>query len=109
MVKNFWMSEESELKDLGNGIKRKIVAYSDNIMVCELSFAKDAVGALHSHPHEQATYILKGSFEFTIGDEVRVVKAGDCLYKQPNIVHGAKALEDSVLIDVFTPMREDFL
>ncbi len=108
-MKNYWLSDECELKDLGDGVKRRVMAYSDNLMVCEISFDKDAVGALHSHPHEQATYIIKGSFEFTIGDEVRVVKAGDCLYKQPDIIHGAKALEESVLIDIFTPMRKDFL
>ncbi len=109
MVRNFWISEECEIKYVGDGVKRRVMAYSDNIMVCEVLFEKDAIGELHKHPHEQATYITKGSFEFTVGEETKIVKAGDCLYKQPNVIHGAKALEDSALIDIFTPVRKDFL
>ncbi len=109
MAKNFYFGDECKVENLGNGVTRKIMAYSDNIMVVEVSFEKGAVGVLHSHPHEQATYVKKGSFEFTVGDVVKVVKEGDCLYKEPNIEHGAKALEEGVLVDVFTPMREDFL
>ncbi|MBA1884155.1 cupin domain-containing protein, partial [Escherichia coli] len=55
------------------------------------------------------TYVLSGIFEFTIGDEVRTVKTGDTLYMQPNIVHGCKCLEKGVLLDIFTPQRQDFL
>ncbi len=109
MIKNFCFNKECKVEDLGNGVSRKILAYSDNIMVVEMTFKKGAVGSLHSHPHEQATYVKNGSFEFTIGDDTKVVKEGDCLYKEPNIIHGAKALEDGMLIDIFTPKREDFL
>ncbi|TCP94675.1 cupin domain [Cricetibacter osteomyelitidis] len=97
------------LEDLGNGVKRRILAYSDNIMSVEVHFEKGAIGALHSHPHEQLTYVLSGRFEFTIGDETKVVNAGDVLYKCPNIIHGCVCLEPGVLLDTFTPMREDFI
>ncbi|MFV0440834.1 MAG: cupin domain-containing protein [Lachnospirales bacterium] len=109
MVRNYWFGDDLELIDLGEGVKRKVMAYSDNIMVVEVHFEKGSVGSMHNHPHEQATYVLKGSFEFTIGGETKIVKEGDCLYKEPDIVHGAKALEEGVLLDVFTPMRKDFL
>ncbi len=109
MIKNFYFSEECIVEDLGNGVTRKILAYSENIMVVEVSFEKGASGVLHSHPHEQATYVKKGRFEFTVGETTKVVKEGDCLYKEPNIKHGCKALEDGVLIDTFTPMRKDFI
>ncbi len=109
MAKNFYFGDECTVEDLGGGVTRKIMAYSENIMTVEITFEKGAVGALHSHPHEQVTYVKKGSFEFTIGDEVKVVKEGDCLYKEPNIIHGTKALEEGVLIDTFTPMRKDFI
>ncbi|MFV0504959.1 MAG: cupin domain-containing protein [Lachnospirales bacterium] len=108
-MNNFNYNNEIETKDLGNGVKRKIMAYSDNIMMVEMSFQKDAVGTLHSHPHEQVTYILEGEFEFTVGEQKKIVKKGDVLYKQPNIIHGAVAITDGLLIDVFTPAREDFL
>ena len=72
-------------------------------------FEKGAVGTLHSHPHEQITYVLSGEFEFTIGDETKIVKAGDALYKQPDIIHGCTCLSEGVLLDNFTPMRKDFV
>ncbi len=62
-----------------------------------------------SHPHEQLTYVLSGEFEFTIGDEKKIVKAGDTMYKQPDIEHGCVCLKAGVLIDTFTPMRKDFV
>ncbi|ABR74829.1 cupin [Actinobacillus succinogenes] len=100
---------EIPLEDLGGGVQRKILAYSENIMSVEVHFEQGAIGALHSHPHEQLTYVLSGSFEFTIGDETKIVNAGDVLYKQPNVVHGCVCLEKGVLLDTFTPMRKDFI
>lgn len=97
------------LEDLGDGVFRKIMAYSDNIMTVEVHFEKGAVGPMHSHPHEQLTYVLSGEFDFTIGEETKRVKAGDTLYKQPNIMHGCVCVEPGVLLDNFTPMRKDFL
>ncbi|MDN3702377.1 cupin domain-containing protein [Vibrio artabrorum] len=105
----FLYNNDIQLEDLGDGVSRKIMAYSDNIMSVEVYFEKDAIGALHSHPHEQVTYVLSGEFEFTIGDETKIVKTGDALYKKPNIVHGCRCLEKGVLLDNFTPMRKDFI
>ncbi|KLV08307.1 cupin domain-containing protein [Photobacterium ganghwense] len=105
----FVFNDQIELEDLGNGITRKVLAHSDNMMAVEVRFDKGAVGTMHSHPHEQLTYVLSGVFEFTIGDETKIVKAGDTMYKEPNIEHGCVCLEAGVLIDNFTPMRKDFL
>ena len=108
-VTNFFYGKDNELEDLGGGIKRRMAAYNDNVMCVEVHFEKGAVAALHSHPHEQISYVLSGAFEFEIGDEKKVVRAGDTTFKQPNIVHGATCLEAGVLLDFFTPHREDFL
>lgn len=105
----FVYNKDVKLDDLGEGVSRKILAYSDNIMTVEVHFNTGAIGAMHSHPHEQLTYVLSGAFEFTIGDETKVVRTGDVLYKQPNIVHGCTCLEKGVLLDNFTPMRKDFI
>ncbi|PJG83599.1 cupin domain-containing protein [Caviibacterium pharyngocola] len=105
----FAFGNDIPLEDLGGGIQRKILAYSENIMSVEVHFEKGAVGTLHSHPHEQLTYVLSGRFEFTIGDETKIVSAGDALYKQPNVMHGCVCLEAGVLLDNFTPMRKDFI
>ncbi len=108
-VQNFIFKKDTPLEDLGNGLKRRIAAYHDNLMCVEMHFEKGAEGVMHSHPHEQISYVISGKFEFTVGDKTHVISAGDCTLKQPNIEHGAVCLEPGVLIDFFTPCREDFL
>lgn len=108
-LKNYFFKEDTELEDLGSGIKRRIAAFHDNLMCAEVYFEKGAVGALHTHPHEQITYVLSGAFEFDIAGEKKVLRAGDCTFKQPDVVHGGVCLEAGVLLDIFTPCREDFL
>ena len=93
----------------GPGVQRRILAYGRDAMCVENTFEKGAVGALHSHPHTQITYVVSGRFRFTIGDEVREVTAGDTMLKTDGIIHGCEALEPGVLLDIFTPMREDFV
>ena len=70
---------------------------------------KKALGNFHHHEHLQITYVAEGSFEFTIGGETKVVKKGDSVYMPSNVEHGVTALEDGKLVDVFNPMRQDFL
>ena len=91
------------------GIERKVLAYCDEAMCVVNHFKKGAVGALHSHPHTQITYVVDGAFEFEIEGEKKVVKTGDTLLKQNNVPHGAKCLEEGTLVDFFTPMRGDFV
>ncbi|GAL35747.1 pectin degradation protein KdgF [Vibrio maritimus] len=105
----FVFNKDVQLEDLGEGVSRKVLAHNDNMMSVEVHFEKGAVGAMHSHPHEQLTYVLSGAFEFTIGDEKHIVKAGDTMYKQPDIEHGCVCVEAGTLIDTFTPMRKDFV
>jgi len=109
MAVNFHFDKDVAYKPVDPGVERKIMAYDDNIMLCHLKFAKGSVGNLHHHPHTQVTYVLKGAFEFTIGEEKHVVRAGDVLYKQPDIVHGCVCVEEGELLDIFTPKRDDFL
>ncbi|MDV7106091.1 cupin domain-containing protein [Vibrio sp. TH_r3] len=97
------------LENLGDGVSRKVLAHSNNMMAVEVHFESGAVGAMHSHPHEQLTYVLSGKFEFTIGEKTQIVTAGDTMYKEPNIEHGCVCLEAGILIDNFTPMRKDFI
>ena len=108
-LQNYFLREDSELVDIGGGLKRRIAAHNENLMCVEIHFDKGAAGALHAHPHEQITYIISGEFEFSIGGKKKILKAGDATYKQPNIEHGAVCLEAGVLLDVFTPSRLDFL
>lgn len=96
--------------DLGGGVVRKVLAYSENLMSVELKFEKGAVGAKHSHPHEQIGYVISGSLVYQEeGQEDKALLAGDTYYVAPNVVHGVIALEETMLLDLFTPMRKDFV
>ena len=93
----------------GAGVTRRILAYTDGLMCVENTFEKGAVGAVHSHPHTQITYVVSGAFAFTIDGETRTVRAGDTMLKEDGVPHGCTCLEAGVLLDIFTPMREDFV
>lgn len=97
------------VEQLEEGIQRQMVVGA-NIMICRLTFAPFVVTPAHSHPHEQMTMVIKGKVNFTVGDQKRVVAAGDVLHFPSNSWHGATMLdEEVVLIDIFSPIREDFL
>ena len=91
------------------GVTRRILTYSDQLMMCEITFEKGAQGNSHHHPHEQITYVVKGAFSFTIAGETKVVRAGDSVLMPPDAEHGVTCLEEGILVDVFSPKREDFL
>lgn len=96
-------------EDRGGGVRRKVMAYGNSLMAVYVEFQQGAVGALHAHPHIQITYVQSGAFTVHIGNETRVLKGGDFYYIPSDVVHGVVALEAGVLIDVFTPMRAEFL
>ena len=96
--------------DVGGGVTRRVLSDSPELMLVEVAFPADGIGPAHSHPHVQSTLVKSGRFEFTIGDEHFEVAAGDAFVIPSNVVHGCRALgEPGVLIDSFTPRREDFL
>ncbi|MEL7188949.1 MAG: cupin domain-containing protein [Pseudomonadota bacterium] len=105
----FVVANETPKEDLGGGITRQILGYGPEIMIVRVWFKKGSVGDVHSHPHSQSTYVESGSFEVFIDGEKRVLNAGDSFYIAPHLDHGAVCLEAGVLIDTFSPVREDFL
>jgi len=96
-------------EDLGAGVKRKVMPFDDNLMLVKVAFEKDAVGAIHNHPHLQVSYVAKGSFEVSMGNEKRVLNEGDVFFAPSNVFHGVVCLEAGLLVDIFNPHREDFL
>ncbi|PWM20415.1 MAG: cupin domain-containing protein [Collinsella tanakaei] len=105
-----WVPHEETVPEAaGEGVVRRVLAYGKELMCVENTFQKGAVGALHSHPHTQITYVVSGRFRFTIGDTTREVGPGDTMLKQDGVVHGCTCLEAGILLDIFTPMREDFV
>ncbi len=88
---------------------RKILAYTDPLMCVENHFQAGAVGAAHSHPHLQIVYVPNGKFEFTVAGETKIITAGDTVLIPGDVVHSCACLESGILLDIFTPMREDFV
>jgi quercetin dioxygenase-like cupin family protein len=106
----FVSNEMTELKQLDAKISRRVLGHGGTLLMAEVNFKKDGSGELHSHSdHEQVSYIVKGSFMVTLGDESKVLNQGDSFYAAKNVSHGVIALEDSIILDVFTPIRQDFL
>jgi quercetin dioxygenase-like cupin family protein len=105
----FHRTDAKEWEDLGGGISRQIMGWDNQIMMVRIRFEKGGIGRPHQHFHAQTTYCAGGKFEFTIGDEKQVIQEGDGVYIPPNVVHGARCLQEGILIDVFSPVREDFL
>ncbi len=91
------------------GVERQMVV-GERVMVCRFRFAPHLVTPAHEHPHEQLTLVERGRVLFTVGDGQTVARAGDVLHFPPGTWHGATMLEEEVvLIDIFSPVREDFL
>lgn len=94
---------------VGQGVQRKILAFDPELMLVRVQFEKGSIGYVHKHPHRQVTSVESGVFDVQLGPEKKVLKAGDCYFVPPNIEHGVVAMEAGVLVDVFTPAREDLL
>lgn len=109
MASEKFLYGNAEWEDLGSGVSRQIMGWDEQIMMVKVKFEKGAEGAAHEHPHSQTTYCVSGKFEFTIAGEKYIVKKDDGLYVAPDLVHGAVCREPGILIDVFSPVREDFL
>lgn len=105
-----WVFHEDTLaQNCAEGVIRRVLAYSGELMCVENTFEEGAIGSLHSHPHTQITYVVEGVFEFTIDGETKIVRKGDSMLKTDGVIHGCKCLEKGILLDIFTPMREDFV
>ncbi len=92
-----------------NSLLDRQVVVGTNTMVARIFLKKGSVVPLHSHYHEQVSYIESGVLQFTIDGKEHNVRAGECICIPPNMPHTAVALQDTVDIDFFTPPREDWL
>jgi len=91
------------------GIERQMVV-GEKLMICRFRFAPLLVTPEHTHPHEQMSIVVSGHVRFFVEVEERIASPGDVLHFPSNCLHGATMMdEEVVLIDIFTPIREDFL
>lgn len=105
----FFSQEEQEWDIIDDNIKRQILGYDDTIMMVNVHFKTGGIGAIHHHKHTQVTYISEGKFEVTIDGVMKILQKGDSFFISSNTQHGVVCLEEGTLIDVFSPMREDFI
>lgn len=91
------------------GVVRRTLSCGDHMLLCEITLAKGAVVPEHDHPHEQTGYVVRGRLIFRIADEEREVVAGDGYVIPGNVSHAVTALEESIAIDIFSPVREEYL
>ncbi len=103
------MAGDEAIEQVDEGITRQFLGYGPELMAVKVWFEEGAIGYQHDHPHTQVSYVESGEFEATIDGETKVLRAGDSFYVAPNKSHGAVCKKAGVLIDIFSPHREDFL
>jgi len=101
-------SNDSVMTNPEDGLRRQVMSFSHNMMLVRHRMRKGWVGARHSHPHEQLVYVVSGHLIFEHPGERFEAKAGDSFLVPGGVEHQASALEDSEVLDVFTPYREDY-
>ena len=94
---------------VADGVQRQVLAHGPDLMLVKVRFETGGIGALHQHVHSQITYVESGVFRCVVGEEEVVLRAGETFYAAPNVWHGVECLEAGVLLDSFSPMREDFV
>ena len=105
----FFHQKDQEWEVIDEHVKRQIVGYDDTMMMVIVHFKTGGIGPIHNHVHTQSTYIAEGQFEVTIDGETKLLKKGDSFFISSNVKHGVKCVEEGMLVDVFSPMREDFI
>lgn len=95
-------------REIFGGLIKGHYAHLDKLTLGEVRIAAGTELPMHQHPHEQVTYLLSGSVRFVIGDETCVLQPGMAALIPGGVIHGGKVLADCVLLDVFTPVREDY-
>ena len=106
---SFQFKDELPWEDLKNGLQRQLFGFDEKLMMLKIKFEKGAVGTLPSHPHSPATYIESGVFDMTIDNVTKRLCAGDGYFVATGLEHGIVCVEAGMLVDVFSPHREDFL
>lgn len=105
----FMFGDRTPRESVGEGLTRQLFGYDDSILMAKVNFEAGAVGSIHSHAHSQVSYIESGQFDVFIDGVKKRLGPGDSFYIEPNLDHGAVCRKAGVLLDVFSPVREDLL
>lgn len=90
------------------GLSRQVLAYAGSLMLVRHLMDQGWIGAKHSHPHEQLVYVVSGHIRFTAAGKTFDAHTGDSFVVPGGVEHQARALEKSEVLDIFTPIREDY-
>ena len=105
----FRLHTETVSHEMAQGLTRRVLVHNEDLMMVEVSFEKGSIAALHSHPHQQMSYILSGCFEFENEGEIRTLGQGDSVLLASGALHRVLCKEEGKVLDVFNPERKDFL
>ncbi len=105
----FVKRSDGKYKTLAEGVNQKTLAYGEKTLMSEFLLEKGSVVPTHKHPNEQIGYLIKGKMILKVEDKEYEVEEGDSWCIEENVEHSAKALEDSVAVEVFSPPREDYM
>ena len=105
----FYRKSEDGYRRVLDGIDLKTLVHGERTLMAEFRLAEGAVLPVHRHPHEQTGYLVCGRLRLTVGEETFEAGPGDAWTVAPEVPHGGEALEDSVAVEVFSPVREDYL
>jgi quercetin dioxygenase-like cupin family protein len=100
--------KDKPIFSLEKGLSRQVLAYNGKLMLVRHLMEKGWIGARHSHPHEQLVYVIRGHIHFTGGKQTFEARTGDSFVVPGGMEHQASALEECEVLDVFTPIREDY-
>lgn len=101
--------EEGQTSEPEAGLKRRVLAYNETLFLAEHEMVRGWTGTMHSHPHDQIVYVVQGHLRVTCQGKTFDIRAGDTFVVRGGVEHGASALDASLVIDVFTPWREDYI
>ncbi|ATW24735.1 cupin domain-containing protein [Candidatus Formimonas warabiya] len=94
---------------VNEGIERKTMVYAEKTLLIEMRLKQGKTIPKHKHPHEQTGYLISGHIVMIVDEERNELKTGDSYCFKGNVEHSTEILEDSVLVEVFSPVREEYI
>lgn len=105
----FYKRNTDGYKQVLEGVKIKTLVHGDKMLLTEFQLKQGSQLPQHAHSQDQTGHLIAGRIRLTIGEETSEMEPGDSWYVPGNIEHGAEILSDSIAIEVFSPIREDYL
>ncbi len=101
-------SADAQTKEF-KGVSFDVLAVGRKSMITKMNYKRGDYASIHSHPNEQSGYVISGKFSIVIGDNEELITTGDSYVIPENVPHSVKVIEEGTIIDIFTPIRTDYL